>query len=138
MNQEIKKKWVADLRDGTRTQGQDCLRNGVDDQCCLDVLMEQAVREGVIPEPVYNSKEECYGYLRPLRYENGEIIPDSEGVREYNCLTEDVVQWADLDSVDPYVTVEAGSVAGPRTLSSCNDGLRLTFTEIADLIEEQL
>lgn len=138
MNKEIKKQWVADLRDGTRLQGQDCLRNEVGQQCCLDVLMEQAVRAGVVPFPVYNSGEQCWGYLRPLRYEDGEIIEGSEEVREYSCLTDDVVKWAELDSVDPCVTLKIGTSTEPRTLSFCNDGLKLNFDQIADLIEEQL
>lgn len=142
MNEEIKKQWVADLRDGTRTQGQDCLRNKAGDQCCLDVLMEQGVRAGIVPEPVYDEVEGCWGYKREVyEYEKPADSDGEEGYkREFSLLTNDVVKWAGLESTDPAVNYpgDIEVTAGIRTLSACNDFLKLDFPAIASLIEEQL
>lgn len=138
MNEEIKKQWIADLRDGARTQGQDCLRNEMGDQCCLDVLMEQAVRAGVIEKPVFDDKEKCYGYQK--FYEGDEEYEEYGYQREYSCLTDKVVEWAGLDFVDPFVNYPGDMevTSGPRTLSACNDFLKLDFPTISNLIEDQL
>jgi hypothetical protein len=50
MKHQIKKRWVEALRSGKYKQGKDYLcRDG--DFCCLGVLCELAVEDGVIPEP---------------------------------------------------------------------------------------
>ena len=142
MNEDIKKQWLLDLRDGTRTQGQDCLRDEDLHQCCLDVLMEQAEGAGIVPPPVYNPMEQCWGYQREINeYEQEACLGDEEGkIHEFSVLTPDVATWAGLNSIDPVVNYpgDMEAPAGVRTLSGCNDHLRLTFNQIADLIEEQL
>ena len=53
MNKEVKKKWVDALRSGEYAQGRSSLRDH-DEYCCLGVLCELAVKEGVIPAPTYS------------------------------------------------------------------------------------
>ena len=125
MNQDVKQKWLAKLRDGTRVQGRGALRfvdrEGTVRQCCLDVLHEVAVEEGVITPPILDVNQ--YYYL------------DEDGDRESGTLTSQVVNWAELDSADPSIDAEG---VGSSSLSGLNDTEGYTFEEIADVIEEQL
>lgn len=114
MNPKIKAKWVKRLRSGEYRQGRRALRTtvaGEDHFCCLGVLCEIAVDEGVIPAP--------------------EI---AEGARWYDGSSvyppPSVVQWADLPDVNPAV--------GASRLADLNDTYGCTFDEIADMIEEDL
>ena len=124
MDPVIGARWVANLRDGTRTQGQGHLRDANGHQCCLDVLCEDAVNEGVISAPTQNGERYTYEY-------NSE-----EGFSDYESsfLPVVVADWAGLDSADPEVVWEEDTHA----LSALNDTYFMTFAEIADLVEDQL
>lgn len=114
MNSEIKAKWVAALRSGEYRQGEKVLR--YEDQfCCLGVLCElhrQDTGDGWDPlstgDFIYGGKS----YLPP----------------------DNVIEWAGLDSDAPSVVGDDGYFRGLPDLN--DDGL--SFTQIADLIEEQL
>lgn len=126
MNPEIKEKWLAALRSGEYEQGQGHLRqqdaDGVNKFCCLGVLCELAVTEGMIPA-ANNRDTHVYSY-GPL--EAVHMPPDT------------VEEWAGLDhdetKVNPQGFLES-SVYGK--LPALNDA-GTTFAEIADLIEEGL
>ena len=49
MNADVKAKWVAALSSGDYKQGYEQLRTLDDKYCCLGVLAELAVKEGIIP-----------------------------------------------------------------------------------------
>lgn len=129
MNADVKAQWVAALRSGDyqQTQGKLGRVEAVDDGevsfpvgfCCLGVLCDLAVKEGVISGPT-----ELEGVLR---------YPD--GVwSESSILPADVMRWAGLDGRNPDVrTAEDGELG----LASVNDA-GSTFDQIAALIEEQL
>lgn len=60
MLNEVAKKWVAALRSGKYKQGREFLRDRDDRYCCLGVLCEIAVSDGVISPAGLDG--ECYSY----------------------------------------------------------------------------
>lgn len=132
MNQEIKARWVAALRSGEFEQGKDYLcEDGK--YCCLGVLSELAVRDGVIAP------------AEAIDVPSGGTIPGLAFDGERHHLPQSVAKWADINpeyddwegdvvyDPDPYV------LFGDRdqTVSELNDK-GMTFPELADLIEEKL
>lgn len=126
MKPEIKAQWVQALRSGEYQQGRGRLvRQGYDNSwreyCCLGVLCELAIKEGVVEQDV-NPVLGIVGYRAP-----GSSIVVS------TYLPEAVRQWADIDKLDP--------VVDGQTLSDRNDGTHdhaADFDEIANLIEDHL
>lgn len=121
MNQDIKQRWVAALRSGEYKQGTNWLcKNG--EFCCLGVLSDLAVKDGVIS-------------ARPSEWDEATTYFDNEPA----LLPEAVAEWAGLPCAedgpleDPVVQV--GGVE--KGLSELNDE-GMTFTELADIIEEKL
>lgn len=141
MRQDVKEKWVAALRSGEYEQTKGYLGRTVtkDDgtqvmgYCCLGVLCQVAVAEGVIEAP-YEAEE---GHCVTLVYAGYEEVELPYMVRD----------WAGLDRVDPEVRTPEGAgdltsfmgTGQPNrtTLASLNDADGFTFAQIADVIEEQ-
>lgn len=115
MNQEIKNKWVAALRSGDYRQGKNALRKG-EYHCCLGVLCEIAVAEGVVQQGIDHHGDSLYG-------------PDEE----YSFLPREVIKWSGFEVRNPYVEYEGDT----HSLAGLNDKGK-TFSEIADIIEAQL
>lgn len=124
MRRVVRDRWVAALRSGEFQQGQFRLRQtrgDVTQLCCLGVLCELAVADGVLTS-------ETLGALDGARLT---VYGDRHAV---TTLPVEVIRWAGLGHRDPVI---AGF---PLTL--LNDGAddddvrRHTFDEIADLIEE--
>lgn len=117
MKPEIKTKWVAALRSGEYKQGTRQLSWGDGSFCCLGVLTDLAVKEGV--------------------GEWGEHGTDKDG--EFDpcdaTLPPEVGEWAGVDG-DPAVV--GTQINRPIQLWRLNDHHNRSFTELADLIEEQL
>lgn len=130
MNPKIKAQWLEDLRDGTRTQGHGYLRDEDGKQCCLDVLCEQAVRAGIINEPVLVSNGGNYTYQYEDHYGNHDIHYLPTVVAEWAGLTDREVGLA----TNPTVKVDGESVL----LADLNDARFATFEEIADAIDNSL
>lgn len=113
MNPDVKKLWVEALRSGEFQQGQCILRNKDKNTfCCLGVLCELAVRQGIVSE---------YAYDIPL--------PDDPKI----------LDWAGLSDKNPEVTIfnteeleeEANGVAA-------HNDHGYDFLAIAEVIEAQL
>lgn len=124
MNPKIKARWITRLRSGEVPQTSGHLRDA-HGQCCLGVLCELAVEDKVIPvAPVGDLGFHQYGVEDDVQ--DG-ILPNA------------VVDWAGLPEQDPSVDTDADDEEDvrERSLSDLNDS-GWTFTEIADLIEEQL
>lgn len=129
MNEQIKQQWVAELRSGKYKQGIARLHKVTDEGdkfCCLGVLCEIAVRDGVIPPPVLTQLrtglgkiERFYRYGTEEDYAGGGYLPP------------EVCKWAGLSSPNPRVTIDGH----PEYLSTLND-FEATLEEIADLIED--
>jgi hypothetical protein len=120
MNPEIKTKWLTALRSGNYEQGREqlaTLTEGGTTFCCLGVLCEIAVGEGIIKSEPSNGNEY-------LKYDTGSFY-----------LPELVSEWAGLDNNDCPHNPELLDGVNVGTL---NDERNLDFLAIADRIESDL
>ena len=111
MNAEVKEKWLTALESGEYTQGQNMLHDAINKEfCCLGVLCDIAVKEGIIFPP---------------KFEDGAYLYEgSQGLLPWT-----VAGWADIPFTD-------GRMKGDdRALSVMNDS-GYTFAEIAEVIRE--
>lgn len=131
MNPDIKKRWVAVLCSGEYQQGKFGLRNGADQYCCLGVLVDLAVKEGVVKwsdkagigiddDPAANYYQVLAGADDPI---GGSVLPPQ------------VTTWAGLEPgvCNPMVVHDNDN----NSLAGLNDG-GIPFATIASVIEEQL
>lgn len=123
MNPEVKKMWVESLRSGDYQQGFDVLRTD-NDFCCLGVLCD------------------LYGKVHGIGWDE---VGDSTGLSRFRfldnlaTLPDEVRSWSGLASHNPRVYTDLDVVSESRvTIAELNDTRGVTFSEIADLIEEQL
>jgi hypothetical protein len=130
MNQEIKDKWVADLRSGEYKQGHSRLRTDrfqgdtkTSEYCCLGVLCIQAEAAGIVEWLPVDHLGSLPGYTVP-----GRPSPAVNGV-----LPSVVAIWAGLTQTDPVVHYARQETS----LAWLNDSNH-DFAEIASIIEEQL
>lgn len=115
MNKTLKEKWVVALRSGEYEQGKGYLRVG-GTYCCLGVLCEIGVKEGVIQRG--GGERSRYYY-------------DAENFSSSMSLTTTMREWAGLTKEeDP----EVDSVNQLIRMNDNGD----SFTEIADWIEREL
>lgn len=134
MKKAVKKKWLEALRSGEYKQGKRTLRrielDGGYSYCCLGVLAELAVKEGVIDAPKLEGTRTVYG-----RWEEGTNDWGSTA-----ALPSKVVDWAFTKK--EIQRQGRPDLADPRPdgvhLSYWNDQRNKNFDEIADLIEEHL
>lgn len=119
MNEDVKRQWISALRSGEYKQGYQRLeRNG--EFCCLGVLCDLAVKAGVVERVHGEYALGVVGFARP---------GDPEGPNA-SAPPWAVMEWAKIDSDSDLPMV--------RSLINLNDIKRLSFEEIADVIEEQL
>lgn len=119
MKKEIAEKWVAALRSGEYKQGKEFLRTATDEFCCLGVLCDLAVKNGVIISPRPRGEGRAYEY-------DGDSI---SGVSSRTVRT-----WSGLrDFLGEFFKDELRT--GKMSLARMNDNGK-TFTEIADIIEK--
>lgn len=128
MKPEIKARWVAALRSGEYQQGQGWLKmkeanGGPVRHCCLGVLCELAVQDGVIEASTPLGGE--------VTIFTTEFIFDNKD----KTLPHSVMGWAGLNDVDPFVYL--GPSASESSLAELNDSGH-DFNEIAYLIEDFL
>lgn len=127
MKADIKAQWVKDLRSGEFEQGHGLLErvdsDGKSTFCCLGVLCRQAVKAGAIPAPELH----CYQYMYLADRPGG-----GEGFVESTSLPRKVREWAGLPEREDI------DIDGHITAIHANDALKLSFAEIADLIEQNV
>lgn len=141
MNPEVKAKWLPALRSGDYRQTTSILNNGRGEFCCLGVLCEIAVADGVVESQA--TSEGCVEYF----YSSADV--------ERSVLPNRVLEWANLAGNNPLVTFPLSEVpeefhpelqsnwtvdsAGNAniTLAGLNDS-GIPFSVIADLIEKYL
>lgn len=147
MNEAIRARWLAALRSGDYAQGRELLArraspDGAWTFCCLGVLCELAVTDGVVgcsevDEAAAYDGAEDEEYLEPnRRYYGGydTVLPPA------------VVRWAGLPSDNPVVDgVDLASRNDGREYATVDDGARAlpavapqSFDEVARLVEEHL
>lgn len=116
MDERVKADWVAALRSGEYAQGFGALnKNGK--YCCLGVLCELAVKEGILPPPV-EGPVSTFGYGR---------VPNR------TTLPGEVLVWTGLGLAVNNPTPHGTS----RSLAEMNDR-GASFSDIADVIEKGL
>lgn len=120
MKEEVKNKWTAALRSGKYKQGKGLLNNGAGRLCCLGVLCEVAIEEGLDIQRIV---------MDDAIHVSAAAYMDEEGIPVMTVLPNSVMEWADLNAPDPFVTSEA-------TIAHLNDEEELSFAEIADIIDE--
>jgi hypothetical protein len=140
MKRKIKKLWLEALRSGEFQQNTGKLTNADRTKhCCLGVLCELGVREGIIPEP--HKESDSFGVKNWAYGEN--LYATSRTRGEVFTLPLEIREWADLEDMNPFVYAPAAVVnkggAEPANivLSTLNDS-GYVFSEIADIIEEFL
>lgn len=121
MNPEIKTRWVAALRSGKYKQGRRVLNRDDQEFCCLGVLCELAVEDGIV------TKAPIYEETTTMDY-RGPVDPSSDNYQNTTLVPDAVQAWAGV-SLNPGVN--------GRPLSSMNDN-GMDFNTIADYIEEYL
>lgn len=120
MNETIKERWLSALRSNKFPQTKEHLKdnNGF---CCLGVLCEIAVEDGVIAPPIKD----------PVTLE---WLYENEG----GTLPLKVMEWAEISDENPYVEYIEDGVSHYDSLSELNDSKNKNFTQIADIIEREL
>lgn len=142
MNKEVRAKWISALRSGKYEQGYHYL-NAYDKFCCLGVLCEIAVEEGVTIK--VNGP---YGQGNTVN-----AYKDGTGLRD-GALGDNVCKWAGLKISDSVGFVvfnqsdidsglfkgleEGGAVVPMSTsLAALNDSKLYSFEDIAKIVEEK-
>lgn len=124
---EVKKKWTEALRSGRFDQGAGQLRDLSDNYCCLGVLCQIAVEEGVIPPAQVAGDGSDYAYGNPS------VLDTATGV-----LPLSVQEWAYEDVVTETGPNFQDPILGGHNASTWNDDYEADFKKIASLIEEHL
>jgi hypothetical protein len=116
MKPEIKTRWIAKLLSGEFQQGRGTLRSSDNKFCCLGVLCELAVENGIIPKPTLNESSSQFEYGASF----------ATGLPPY-----EVVIWAQLGERNPSTKSTGHSFAFQNDHGS-------SFADIAKMIEETL
>lgn len=118
MKEEIKDKWLQALRSGSYSQAKYALHTEGGEFCCLGVLCDLAVKEGVIPSP---EPQKVSGYWKYNR--------------DTKNLPLEVMKWAGVrHPAGEFVQVEGSK--RKEALVSLNDFLGKSFSQIANIIED--
>lgn len=117
MNKEIKARWIAALRSGEYRQGRGWLKTEDDSYCCLGVLCELAVQDGIIRPTI--KRDDLWWF---------------DGT-DTKLLPTPVIRWAELPDNSDVDAVHGGV---HNSLAELNDIGEYSFAQIADVIEDSL
>jgi hypothetical protein len=120
MKADIKARWIEALRSGNYTQGFGKLRDG-NKFCCLGVLCELAVADGIVSRSTNDDIHEYTGFI-----DGDSLLPDK--VLEW--IGAEAVAWAG----GPILAIGGEQLPAYRH----NDSRERTFAELADAIEAQV
>jgi hypothetical protein len=133
MDKEAKKLWVEALRSGEYEQGQGMLckmlADGTEEYCCLGVLCEVAIAQGVNVRKADPDFDPGTSFLAASY---GEDCPNT------GTLPIEVQIWARLEEEDPKLGFYSAINYNDGYNSSQDEVRPHTFDEIAELIEEHL
>ncbi len=127
MKKEIAERWIDKLRNGNIPQavGHLGITNGR--RCCLGVLCDIAVEDGIIGTLNSGPSKDTIGY-GPSKDTIGYSVLYGTKLSDME-LPEEVVEWAEMNS-------NCGEIASNgATLAAMNDN-GIPFTAIADIIEK--
>lgn len=138
MNEEIKKRWIADLRSGKYEQGQGSLEKD-GKYCCLGVLCLQAVEAGIAERWVISQLD--YDYHPSYYHEDGTIRFGIDYDASDSVAPACVYDWAGLEDGNPSIFYDddgklPNSLAS-NSLAEMNDSGLYDFNQIADVIERE-
>jgi hypothetical protein len=121
MKKNIADRWIAQLRNGEIKQwvGSLGVSNGA--RCCLGVLCDIAIKDGIIDPPT----------LIPDTDDTDDVPYTLEYGQYVGQLPSAVQKWAGMHSTDGSFRL---NTEGNTSLTTLNDH-GMTFAEIADLIE---
>lgn len=145
MNPEVKTRWVDRLRSGEYKQGRDVLhRASRNTYCCLGVLCDIALEEGVIDwwddaGSTYYGDFEAFQQDQDAKSEVDMLVAGADLYSDTD-LPQAVLNWAGLEET-PTIEFSSGKGRGVvqrASLAQVNDDFQKSFKEIADLIEYQL
>lgn len=156
-NKEVINKWVEALRSGDYTQVEGKLakerEDGTKGFCCLGVLCEVAVKEGVIEAPA--KATDGFGDETNWFQYDGEAdelptsVMDWAGLSDHNPevtypLTAEeiednygVYEYDEEKDTDKIVVPEGSPDTSEDTLADLNDTHGRSFSDIADIIEAE-
>lgn len=122
MKKKIADKWVEALRSGKYQQGRFRL-NEDGNFCCLGVLCEIAVEEGIAKKFISTDRKgtRIYGYSS-----------GDDGFPEYTAPDSEIMKWSGLKTNSGSVMTSDGAMS----LVSLNDNRGYSFSQIADFIEK--
>lgn len=136
MDTRIKYEWIEALRSGEYKQGRGTLRSYDNQYCCLGVLCDIAVKHGIA---------DWYSIQGSIGPKNSNIIyivapPNADiGAEEtetnHAYLPSFIAEWAGLSEDD--CDWDGSPVIGGDRATCLNDVSKLTFSEIADRIEDE-
>lgn len=113
---QVREAWIKALRSGEYKQTKSYLRKD-DSYCCLGVLCDLAVKEGVIGEPIVDDGIRIYGGRKTR-------------------LPAIVATWAGLASTTgSFAYPDQYPTEGAIELTGVNDIAGYTFNQIADFID---
>jgi hypothetical protein len=119
LNTEIAEKWVTALESGEYTQGIGVLQqNGK--YCCLGVLCELAVKEGIIQPPTPDM-DDTYQYGSHQTW-SSETLPD------------EVIDWAQMISNEGLISLNYDDKSYSSLVDMNDSGV--SFKQIAEKIRE--
>jgi hypothetical protein len=124
MNIEIAEKWATALESGKYTQGIGALQQN-NKHCCLGVLCELAVDEGIIQPPTLDLdvySEESYRYGSHQTTWSIETLPD------------EVIEWAEMNSNEGIIDTNIDDRHYVSLIEMNDDGI--SFKKIAEKIRE--
>lgn len=145
MDATIKGNWVNDLNSGNFQKGvgrlhkvrKDTEGKIVHEFCCLGVLCEQAVAEGVADRTLIGSEDFGHYVYHPAGTDYNDANDDGEANSNY--LPPFVKRWAGLDESNPRVDTPSGVDVkdyGVRcSVATLNDEVYGSFDKIAELVE---
>lgn len=113
MDPTVKAKWLEALESGNYKKGKSALRTKLDSYCCLGVLCQMAVEEGVTQLIDRANEYDAYGY------------GPSEDLYSTAFLPQDVREWAG---------VEWSAETHLADVNDCTE----TFAEVIEIIKTQL
>ena len=135
MNQEIKAKWIAALRSGKYKQGEGCLNDGHGGFCCLGVLCDVQGVEWTpgIDYGTNKTGKKVMGIVMPA----DPVFPERGTYVEVGILPDEIRDFVQLPTStglipQDFLTDRKGNFI---TLTQLNDLEKLTFDQIADVIE---
>ena len=143
MNPEIKTLWLTALRSGEYKQATGYLKRDTGDgvgYCCLGVLCEVAVSQGVKLKLDSRSAE-----VGKCGISDCDVCDEANDVIEtrysfdgrISYVPQAVQDWAGLEEYNPQVGYSYAN-SDTNSLATLNDGVKLDFNQIADIIEKNL